>query len=83
MGHRRSVQERLRLKKLYKQTKYSCRGGAWYDDEKERYIRYFASNTPGYTKMLRRISNRKVRKSKEVLNHGLYKKAYDYWWVLF
>lgn len=83
MGYRRSRQERRRLKKLYEQTKYSGCGGAWYDDEKQRYIRYFSSNKPGYTKMLRRISNRKVRKSKELLNYGLYRKTYDYWWILY
>lgn len=83
MGYKQSKERRRRLKKLYDDTKNSCRGGAWYDDEKERYIRYPSSNTPGYAKSLRRITNKKIRKSKDLLNHGLYKKIHDYWWSLF
>lgn len=83
MGYRRSRNERKKLKKLYRKTKNSCRGGAWYNDDKERYIRYSASNTPGYSKYLRKLSNRKLRHSNDVLNYGLYRKIFDYWWVLF
>ena len=83
MGYKRNKQEHRRLKKLYEKTKHSYGAGAWYDDDKERYIRYSPSNTPGYTKYLRLMSNRKVRHSKELLNYGSYKKAYDYWWILF
>lgn len=83
MGYRRSKQRQRRLKKLYEDTKNSCRAGAWYDDDKERYIRYSPSNTPGYTKSLRRITNKKIRKNGDLLNHGLYKRIHDYWWTLF
>lgn len=82
-GYRRSKENRRRLKKLYESTKNSYGAGAWFSDRKQRYIRYAPSNTPGYTKYLRRISNRKVRHRKELLNHGAYKKAFDYWWTLF
>jgi hypothetical protein len=29
------------------------------------------------------LSNRRVRKSKDIYNNGTYRKLYDYWWTLF
>lgn len=31
---------------------------------------------------LKKKSNKKVRKMKEVLNYGKYKRKFDYWWTL-
>lgn len=83
MGYRRSRESKRRLKKLSEATEGYSPGGAWYNPDKKRYVRYHGSNTPGYTKFLRRMSNRKVRKYGELLNNSLYKKAYDYWWILY
>lgn len=84
MSYRRSKERNRRLKKLYEETKHSYGSGAWYDEEKGRYIRYYPSSSTGYTKYLRRISNRKIRRMKEMSLKGCqYKKAFDYWWTLF
>ena len=53
MSHRRKARENCRLKRLYKQTQYSSRAGAYYDEEKKRYIRWYA---PRIGKFYRRIS---------------------------
>ena len=82
MGHNRSVEEQRRLKKLYMDTRTTYRGGAYYDDSKGRYVRWYNSRTPGYTKMIRRWANKKVRRMFDNLSHGLYKRAFDYWWKL-
>ena len=83
MSYRRSKERNKRLKRLYEQTKHSYGSGAWYDDRKDRYIRYYPTNRTGYTKYLRRLSNRRVRRMKEfALNGSQYKKIYDYWWSL-
>lgn len=83
MSYRRSKERNRRLKKLYDKTKnyYGC--GVWYNDKKGRYIRYYPSNVTGYTKYLRRLSNRKVRKTKDIPNGNAYKRVFDYWWELF
>lgn len=83
MSYRRSKEDKHRLKKLYDKTKNSYGAGAWYNEKKERYIRFYSSNTPGYTKYLRRIANRKVRRAKIPLKYSQYKKLYDYWWTLY
>lgn len=83
MGYRRAMQRKRKLLKLYSNTKTHYLQGAWYDYRKDRIVKYCASNTPGYTKMLRRISNRKVRRAKDMQLKGCsYKKHYDYWWEL-
>ena len=83
-------QARSRNKKLLKtfkeiegMRKHHTGSGVWYDEDRGFYYKYTASNTPGYAKMLRRISNKKVRKSAEVGNYGAYRKSYDYKWELF
>lgn len=75
--------EQPRLKKLYDKTYNQYRGGAYYDARKRRFVRYWASNTPGYTKYLRRQTNKKIRRSDELYQGGLYKKAFEYWWAIF
>jgi hypothetical protein len=63
--------------------KHYTGSGVWYNEDRGFYYKYTASNTPGYAKMLRRISNKKVRKSEDLGNHGVYRKSYDYKWTLF
>lgn len=82
MGYRGSKERNLRMKKLCDKTGGDTSSGAWFDPEKKRYIRYYGSNTPGYKKLLRRMSNRKVRRYGDALNNGRYRKVYDYWWIL-
>lgn len=72
-----------RLLKTYGATKNGCGSGVWYNEERGFYYKYTASNTPGYTKQLKRISNKKVRKSLALSSHGGYRKLYDYKWTLF
>lgn len=81
--YKQAKNRRRRLEKTYKQTKHSYGSGVWFDEDRGFYYKYTASNTPGYAKMLRRISNKKVRKSDEIGNHGSYRKAYDYKWELY
>ena len=83
MAYKRAITRRKKLTKTYEETKNSYGSGVWYDEERGMYKKYTASNTPGYAKMLRRISNKKVRKSADVGSHGAYRKNYDYKWTLF
>lgn len=83
MAYKQAKNRRKRLVKTYEETKHSYGSGVWYDEDRGRYIKYTASNTPGYAKQLRRIGNKKVRKAAEVGTHGSYRKNYDYKWVLF
>lgn len=80
MSHRRKARENCRLKCLYKQTQYSSRAGAYYDEDKKRYMRWYA---PRIGKYYRRISNKKVRRKKYLVNGNTYKKYFDYWWELY
>lgn len=82
MGYRRSVERNHRLKRIYDSTKHKYTGGVYFDEEKNRYIRYCPRNTTGYTKFIRRKSNKRFRKQNEPLNHNQYRKVYDYWWTL-
>lgn len=83
MAYKQAQNRRKRLLKTYRQTKTNYSAGVFFDEDKGRYVRYSPSNTPGYTKFLKKVSNRKIRKSKDVVNHGAYKRQYDYWWALF
>lgn len=83
MGYRRATERNHRLKKLYNETKNTFGSGVYYDDKKQRYIKYSLRNSHGYTKYLRKVSNRRVRKSDISMNGSSYKRLYDYWWELF
>lgn len=73
MGYKQAQLRKARLLKTYRKTKHSYGAGVWFNDDKGFYIRYSPSNTPGYTKALRRINNRKVRRARDNYNHGSYK----------
>jgi hypothetical protein len=83
MAYKQAQKRRKRLMKTYEKTKNSYGAGVWFDDYKGFYKKYSPSNTPGYAKSLRKLSNRRLRRSKESYNHSSYKKLYDYWWTLF
>ena len=87
MAYMQAKARAKRLLRAYRETagmrKHSTGSGVWYDNTRGFYYKYAASNTPGYAKMLRRISNKKVRKSVDIGSHGTYRKSYDYKWALF
>jgi hypothetical protein len=87
MSYQRNIEDKRRLKKLYLETKNSCIVGAYYDDKKNRMIRYSPSDNGNAkistTKYLKRQSNKKIRRSCDVFQRGGYKKQYDYWWELY
>lgn len=76
-----------KLNKTYEKTdkygKKRGRGGVWFDEDTGRFRKYTASNTPGLAKYLRRVSNKKVRKSNDPGNYAAYRRQFDYWWDLF
>ncbi len=83
MAYKQARNRRKKLIKTYEETKNNYCSGVWFNEDKNYYVKYTASNTPGYAKMLRRISNKKVRKSTDIGNYGIYRKSYDYKWTLF
>lgn len=83
MSYRRAKERNRRLKKLYEETKNSYGAGAYYNEEKNRYVKCSSCNNPGYSKSLRKISNRKVRRNDIPLKGCSYKKVFDYWWELY
>jgi hypothetical protein len=87
MAYEQAMARKKKLLKTYKaikgMKKHYTGSGVWYDEDRGFYYKYTASNTPGYAKALRKISNKKVRKALEVGNHGAYRKKYDYKWALF
>lgn len=80
MSHQRAVERNRRLQKLSRKTKHCYRGGAFYDDDKQRYVRVYLSKS-GYARWIRKRAQRKVRRS-DVHSHNHYRKVYDYWWEL-
>ena len=82
MSYRRSRERNRRLKKLYNETKYSYGAGAWYDEDKGRYIKYSCGGK-NYKKYLKKLCSKKARKYKGDMQNCDYKKTFDYWWELF
>lgn len=78
MSHKNVKETHRRLKKLCDETRCTYKGGAWFSNEKGRYVRYSPSHKSQYPKHLKKLSNRKIRQSKDILNYGAYKKAFDY-----
>lgn len=77
MSYKRKIKDKRILEKL---SKSNC---AWYYPKKQRYVKIIWSSTPGYTKWLKRISNKKYRKTFDVGNYSAYKRLYDYRWELY
>ena len=83
MAYKQAQNRHKKLVKTYEETKYNFVGsGVGFDNDRGFYYRYAISNTPGYTKMIRRVSNKKVRKSADIGNYGAYRKSYDYKWTI-
>ena len=87
MAYKQAKNRKKRLSKTYEEIKHmkshSTGSGVWYDEDRGFYYKYTASNTPGYAKLLRRICNKKVRKSIDIGGHSNYRRAFDYKWTLF
>ena len=83
LAYKQAQNRKKHLRKTYNQTKTKYCSGVWYDEERGYYYKYYASNTPGYTKRLRKISNKRVRRLQDPGHHSSYKRAYDYKWILF
>lgn len=72
------MQREKRLKKIYEKTKNSCRSGVYFDERKNRYIRFSVSDR-GHTKFFRKVRSKKARKIKDVyLKGNHYRKCFDY-----
>lgn len=82
MAYARSKEDQRRIRKLYNETRNRWTAGAWYDERKHRYVRFYSCRTPGYTKWLRRQSNKRLRRSPNIYKGKQYKKLFDYWWEL-
>ena len=81
MSYRRKQEENRRLKRLYSKTKCSYGAGAYYDEQKDRFIRYSCHNK--WTKVYcRRITRRRLKKEEGFCKGCKYKKLYDYWWEI-
>ena len=80
MSWQRSRETRRRLKKLSHET-CGIIAGAWYSEEKGRYIKTCDRSTrKGF---LRRVANRRVRRARNVSGGRHYRRVYDYWWQLY
>lgn len=79
MSYRRKIGDKHRLQKTYRATRNSCLVGVYYDRRKGRLMRFYQSRMAKY---LRRCGNKRVRNAEITLQHGGYRKIYDYWWEL-
>lgn len=85
MSYQRKQEENRRLKKLLLETQNNYAAGAYFDEEKQRIIKYSAGGK-NCRKFLKKCSNKKVRhsfKEERIQEKGFYKKTFDYWWLLF
>lgn len=82
MSYRRSKERNIRLKKLYDETKHSYGAGAWYDSDKQRYIKYSCGGIK-FKRYLKKLSSKKARRYKGEMQNCDYKRTFDYWWELY
>ena len=82
MSHQRKQTEKARLKKLARATQTKYRGGAYWDENLNRYVRWTFSRKSKTPTRLKHQSNKKVRHTKKLSNNGGYRKVFDYWWIL-
>lgn len=83
MAYKQAKARHKKLLKTFNETKNSYGSGVAFNEDRKFYYKYTASNTPGYAKSLRKISNKKLRKMTDIGSYGCYRKNYDYNWVLF
>ncbi len=82
MSYHRSKERNRRLKKLCDETGFVHGAtGAWYDEDKNRYIKY-SYGSKKYRKFLKKLSSKKARRYKGDIQNCDYKKTFDYLWKL-
>ena len=81
MNYHSNRERNRKLKKLYEETKHSYGSGAWFDEDKGRYIKYTCGGRK-YKKYLKKLSSKKARKYKGEMQNCDYKRTFDYWWEL-
>lgn len=82
MSYSKSEKNKKKLKKLAEETYNTCPTGAFYDEKKKRYIRYYRGNK--WLKVhCRRMTRRKLKNTVVIYDKSQYKKLYDYWWELY
>jgi hypothetical protein len=82
MSHQRKSEDKRRLKRLYEETKNGYGAGAWYNDKKDRLIKYSCHSTwlKRYCSKITRTRMKTIFENpREKCN---YKKYFDYWWIL-
>lgn len=86
MSYFAKIEEKRRLKKLYDETKTRYGSGAWYNEKKGRYIRYYpysVSHNIGVKKFYRKLMRGRLNDCGELLpRRSAYKKYFDLWWTL-
>ena len=81
MSHKRSTEDKRRLKRLYDETKNSYGAGAYFNERKNRYIRYSCHNE-WFKTYSRKIVRRKLKNNEDLIHGNSYKKIFDYWWTI-
>ena len=82
MGYKCSQERNKRLKKLASKTPgYVGGGGAWLDEEKNRYIRCYRGKRSPF---LKRLGAKKIRRDKDnIYQKSEYRRVFDFWWELY
>lgn len=79
MSHKGSQERNRRLKKLSTKTR-GYLAGVWFDEEKDRYIRYYRGKRSSF---LKRQSTKKIRQDKDnIYQKNKYRRIFDFWWEL-
>ena len=79
MSYKRTQIEKHKLKKLYDETWHNYGAGAYYDDRKNRFVKYSCHNR-WLRAHCRRVTRRRLKNIDYSFSGGNYKKIYDYWW---
>lgn len=81
MGYSKSKENKRRLKKLARETAHHYNAGAWYNEDKDMYERFYTGSRK-YRKYLRKRSSKKAGQYKGDMKNSNYKRTFDYWWEL-
>ena len=83
MSYARSKKEREKIEKLSHETFHNWYSGAYYNEDKQRFVKYGPKGQRAKTrKYFKKYSNKRVRRV-DSHNGGSYKKSWDFWWNLF
>lgn len=78
MSYQRSCQEYKRMRRLYDKTKNAYGAGVYFNEQKNRFMRYSASNGVR-SKFLKKQSNKRVRRATDLHNYAAYRRYLDYY----